>query len=264
MNSASLATSTEKNCLYCNLSMPIQANVCSKCNRDQRWYFNYLRIGDILLLVSLLISFGMMYLSYSNFQVAKIERDKASEALRRASAAEDKVTAGMQHLQHDIENRSEDVRRIESRVKEVVIEISKTKNELKGINKRVEKESDRVARVERDQEESTLVKIIKHGKSSELSEDALRGQIHQIMGPYTLTLPPAKVGLSGTFSAGVEGVFSLKAGRNDRIILHGVPLPTGNKITSMGVIEAKISLVCISDNVWDSLGETAIFADGGI
>jgi hypothetical protein len=258
-----VAASPEKKCIYCDLPIPINAHVCAKCGRDQRWYFNYVRIGDVFLLISILISVFIVYYSHKNLKEIQSEHVKASQAFERARAAEDKVEDSRSQLQKEIKKGDEDVARIGSLVREVETEIVKANQEVLNIKEKVKKESERVAKVEESQEQSTLVKTIIHKKSSNLSEDILRGQVHKVMGPYTLTLPPAKVGLSGTFRAGVSATFSVKARQEDLIILGGTSLSNGNKISSDGSTGAMIKLVCLNPNTWEDEGSNSTFIDGG-
>jgi hypothetical protein len=132
--SAANVKPSEKKCIYCYTPMSIYARVCSSCNRDQRWYLNYFRIADLLLLLSILISFGMVYFSYRNFHESREERVKASEALQRASKAEDLVKQGEQQLKQlqvaSIEGRKE-VNRITSLVKEAENKLAKVEEATK-------------------------------------------------------------------------------------------------------------------------------------
>lgn len=265
-NTESLIVTSDKKCIYCYSTMPAQANVCSKCRMDQRWYLNYFRIGDFLLMISLLISLGMMYFSHLNYKMAKSENIKASEAVERADKALIRASAVedmAKKLQADIQDKSDEVVRLGSGLHQFDIEITKTNSELTSINQRVEESSHGVSRLKEKIEQLTLIRIIKHEKSSILTEDLLRGQVHRIMGPYTLTLPPAKVGLWGAFGAGVNEVFSVKPSEGESIRLNLTPLVSGNKVTSLGEVGAKINFVCYDNGVWDAISSTAIFIDGG-
>lgn len=103
------AQALETKCAYCDSPMLLRARVCVNCNRDKRWFLNYFRGGDLLLLVSILVSFGMVYLSYQNFHEAREEHVKASEALKIASKAESIVIKGHEQLQQ-IEAANEEAR----------------------------------------------------------------------------------------------------------------------------------------------------------
>lgn len=261
MKSAALPETGGKRCYYCAQSIPVEAKVCSECGRNQRRLLNYGR--DILFLVSILISFGMVYVSYSNLEETRKEGVKATEAYRKATAAENKIEEDTKRLQLDIKKGEDDVIRIGLLLKEVETEILQAKKELRDIKEKASKESQRIGKVEILQDQATLVKTIVHDKSSTLSEDTLRGQVHLIMGPYTLTLPSARMGLSGTFIAGAQGVISLKAGPKDHIRLSGTPLANGQKISSMGDTGAKIDLMCLTPNTWETANSNSIFIDGG-
>lgn len=120
---------SEKKCTYCDSSMPIHARVCCKCSRDQRRYLNYFRIGDLLLLISLLISFGMVYFSYRNFHESREERIKASEALTQATAAKDLVAMTKRRL-------DQEVKRFGSLIKQAEIKLIKVEDVVNDLNKR--------------------------------------------------------------------------------------------------------------------------------
>jgi hypothetical protein len=93
------ATGSGKKCKYCDMSMPRLARVCVHCNRDQRWYLNYFRRGDLLLLIFILISLALVYFSHENFLKLREERLKAGEALQVALTAEDIVKKAQQELE---------------------------------------------------------------------------------------------------------------------------------------------------------------------
>ena len=154
-DTAAQVTPCEKKSTYCNTPMPVHARVCASCNRDQRWYLNYFRIGDLLLLVSILISFGMVLFSYWNFHESREERVKASDALQRASKAEDLVKQGEQQLKQlqvvTNEGRKEVVR-ITSLVKEAETKLTKVEDATKETRQRaadLSKQLDEYAKGER-------------------------------------------------------------------------------------------------------------------
>lgn len=133
-NSSVPLTSLEKKCTYCDTSMPIHARVCSNCNRDQRWYLNHFRVGDLLLFVFLLISFGVVYFSYRNFQESTEERVKASQALERTSAVENIVKQSkeqLEQLQRASEEGRKEVDRITSLVKEAETKLANVEDVTK-------------------------------------------------------------------------------------------------------------------------------------
>src|SRR5688500_824455 len=72
-----------KKCRYCLQDIPTIASVCSRCVRDQNPFFNHLKVDHIGLIIALI----MMVLAYLQFDEAKKERTKASEALERAQRA---------------------------------------------------------------------------------------------------------------------------------------------------------------------------------
>ena len=93
------ATGSGKKCKYCDMPMPRLARVCVHCNRDQRWYLNYFRRGDLLLLIFILLSLGLVYFSQENLRESREERIKAGEALQRSLSAEDLVKSAQQELE---------------------------------------------------------------------------------------------------------------------------------------------------------------------
>jgi transcriptional antiterminator Rof (Rho-off) len=115
------ATGSGKKCKYCDMPMPRLARVCIHCHRDQRWYLNYFRRGDLLVIIFILLSVALVYLSHENLRESREERVKAGEALQRAPSAEDIVKRAQQELeklrQSGEEGRKE-VDRITSLVKE--------------------------------------------------------------------------------------------------------------------------------------------------
>lgn len=116
------------NCRYCNQAIPIAASVCYICRRSQKWYFNYFRIADFLLLISICISFGMVYFSYKNTQltsqnlsVSRREAARASEAANRANEAWNLANQGqdkLTQLEPSVRQAKEDVSRINDLVKQ--------------------------------------------------------------------------------------------------------------------------------------------------
>jgi hypothetical protein len=88
-----------KKCKYCDMPLPRLARVCAHCRRDQRWYLNYFRRGDIILLIFILVSLVLVYFSYENLRKSGEERVKASEALQQALSAEDIVKKAQQEIE---------------------------------------------------------------------------------------------------------------------------------------------------------------------
>jgi hypothetical protein len=115
------ATVSGKKCKYCDMPMPRLARVCVHCNRDQRWYLNYFRPGDLFLLIFILVSLTLVYFFHENFLESREERGKAVEALQRALSAEDIVKKAQQELEKlklSGEEGRKEVDRITSLVKE--------------------------------------------------------------------------------------------------------------------------------------------------
>ena len=115
------ATGSGKKCKYCDMPMPRLARVCVHCSRDQRWYLNYFRRGDLLLLIFILGSLALVYFSHENFLEMREERGKAGEALQRALSAEDIVKKAQQELEKlklSGEEGRKEVARITSLVKD--------------------------------------------------------------------------------------------------------------------------------------------------
>lgn len=83
-----LLSSNEKNCRYCKSPIPIQASVCRHCGRHQICFFNHFRIDHI----GLIIAVGLFIVACFQFNEARKERTKATEALERAYHAEEMVS----------------------------------------------------------------------------------------------------------------------------------------------------------------------------
>jgi hypothetical protein len=75
----------EKNCRYCRTSIHPDASVCQHCRYHQRWWLNYFRFEQF----GVLVSIGLLALSFWQFTVALEQRTKADEALQRASQVEE-------------------------------------------------------------------------------------------------------------------------------------------------------------------------------
>lgn len=110
--------------------------------------------------------------------------------------------------------------------------------------------------------QTRLLEIVSHDKDSDVTESTMQGNIHRVMGAYTLTLPPARPGLHGLFVAQVASVFSIKASPNDHILLGGNELPKGNKISSDGYNSDHVYLRCLNANTWEAEA-SGLFTDGG-
>jgi hypothetical protein len=93
------AMGSGKKCKYCDRPMPRLARVCVHCKRDQRWYLNHFRPGDLLLLIFILVTLALVYFFHDKFLESKGERSKAGEALQRALPAEDIVKKAEQELE---------------------------------------------------------------------------------------------------------------------------------------------------------------------
>jgi hypothetical protein len=112
----------ERHCRYCSSIIPHSATVCSECGRDQRWYLNYFRIDH----VSLIIALVMMTIAYQQLQEVRRERVAASQALDRASKAEEKaakVTENLGAVQGRVERQEENIVLLAERAKQSFAEI---------------------------------------------------------------------------------------------------------------------------------------------
>src|SRR5271157_2770477 len=87
--------SNNKQCKYCTSDIPSTAKICPVCKFNQKWYLNYFRIGDILLLASISVSAFMVIFSYLNFHEAREERVKAAVALTTANDAANKASSAV-------------------------------------------------------------------------------------------------------------------------------------------------------------------------
>ncbi len=120
-------TGSGKKCKYCDMPMPRLARVCVHCHRDQRWYLNYFRSGDLLLLIFILGALVLLFFSYENLRQSREERVKAGEAFQRTLSAEDMVKKAQQELDKlklSGEEGKKEVDRIASLAKEAEVKLS--------------------------------------------------------------------------------------------------------------------------------------------
>jgi len=154
--------------------------------------------------------------------------------------------------------------RIDSALKDLINrQLEEQRIEKDGIIKQLEEQKENLSKLNENNEKSQLIKIVPHDRNSNLMDLDMQGQMHKLMGPYTLTLPPAAPGLHGYFVSEAKEVFHIKPYKNDHIVLWGNPIPNGNKVTSDGSKYATLYVSCWSENTWDAHAINSIFVDGG-
>ncbi len=84
-------TSKEKECKYCKSQMKTDATVCSTCHRNQKPIKDIVYPPNFIIIISLIISLGLLVLAYMQFYEAKKEREEASTALNQALIAKEEV-----------------------------------------------------------------------------------------------------------------------------------------------------------------------------
>jgi len=87
----------------------------------------------------------------------------------------------------------------------------------------------------------------------------------RVTGVAALTLPdPAGVGSQATFCSTTAAVFSLDPAHDEYIIMpDGTTLAIGNKVSSSGVANECITIICDIANYWRIIGAQGLFSDGG-
>ena len=137
------ATDSGKKCKYCDMPMPRLARVCFHCNRDQRWFSNYFRSGDVLLLIFILVSLALVYAFHENFLESREERGKAGEALQRALSAEDLVKKAEQELEK-LKRSGEEGRKEVDRITSLVKEAEGKLSAVETLTKEARQKADRL------------------------------------------------------------------------------------------------------------------------
>jgi hypothetical protein len=137
------ATGSGKRCKYCDMPMPRLARVCAHCQRDQRWYLNYFRRGDILLMIFILVSFVLVYFSYENLRESREERSKAGEAFQRGLSAEDIVQKAQQELEK-LKLSGEEGRKEVDRITNLVKEAEGKLSAVETLTKEARQKADRL------------------------------------------------------------------------------------------------------------------------
>ena len=107
------------------------------------------------------------------------------------------------------------------------------------------------------------VPIITDSATGNVTAAQMKGQVHNITGAYTLSLPTAVVGYNATFRATTAAVFSIDVVTGtDVIVLNGTALTAGYKATSDGTIYAEISCRCDVAGKYTCWSKS-LFVDGG-
>jgi hypothetical protein len=108
------------------------------------------------------------------------------------------------------------------------------------------------------------VRTTSHGATEAVAAATMYGNIHQITGNYTVTLPAAVVGMSATFRASSAAAFSVDTNAADHFEdYEGTALDAGDKLTSSGVKNEWIDIYCESANTWIVRRQGGVIIDGG-
>jgi hypothetical protein len=137
------APGSGKKCKYCDMPMPRLARVCVHCNRDQRWFSNHFRFGDLLLLILILVSLALVYSFRENLLESREERGKAGEALRRELSAEDIVKKAEQELEK-LKLSGEEGRKGVDRITSLVKEAEGKLSAVETLTKEARQKADRL------------------------------------------------------------------------------------------------------------------------
>lgn len=106
--------------------------------------------------------------------------------------------------------------------------------------------------------------VLTNGATADITSSQMRGQTHLVTGAYTLDLPTAAVGLSSTFIATTAAVFSLDLETGtDIIILNGVALTAGNKVTTDGTVNATLYVESSATGYYRVNTIVGVASDGG-
>jgi len=109
-----------------------------------------------------------------------------------------------------------------------------------------------------------LTSILTNGATADVTAAQMRGQTHLVTGAYTLDLPTAAVGLCGTFIATTAAAFSLDVETvGDIIILNGVALAAGNRVTTDASINATLYVESTATGYYRVNTIVGIASDGG-
>lgn len=110
----------------------------------------------------------------------------------------------------------------------------------------------------------SVLQITSHSATEAVTAATMYGNVHKITGAYTVTLPAAVVGMSGTFRASIAAVFSVDTNASDHFETYdGTVLDAGDKLTSSGVKNEWLDIYCESANTWIVRRQGGVFIDGG-
>jgi hypothetical protein len=133
-------------CKYCDSCISKEAKICSTCHHYKRWWRNYLRAEHI----GLLIAFGIMIVSYMQFNEARKDRVKAQEALDKVSDVNNKVKSldaklaeaqkridELNILKEAAQKGTQDVAKILEYSRSLQVQIEEGRKQLEKIDKRL-------------------------------------------------------------------------------------------------------------------------------
>lgn len=198
-----------KKCRYCSSPILAAAKVCPICKLNQRWWLNYFRIGDLLLLISICISFGMVYFSYSNFHEAREERIKASDAANRALQAENLVKAANERVAV-IEESSRETENQIKKVRDNIVKEYKTISVQVSLLKEINMLSSLAAKAISDQEAQAYRELEKYAKDPNKKhlKAMAEGEIAKVKTAYVLSHPSENRTLTYTAPDGTKKIDS--------------------------------------------------------
>jgi hypothetical protein len=108
-----------------------------------------------------------------------------------------------------------------------------------------------------------VIVITDSGTANTLANE-MRGQVHKITGAYTRSMATAAVGMNATFESTTAAVYSIDVTTGtDVIILNGVALAAGNKVTSGGLAYERLYCECLVANVYECMTIRGVHSDGG-
>jgi len=105
--------------------------------------------------------------------------------------------------------------------------------------------------------------IISVAANTVLTAAQCKGQVVLVSDSYTVTLPPVVVGASVTVRGIQATPIYVDANASDRIVLNGIALDDGDKITSPSVSGCQATLIGDSAIGWTVLGMIGGWVDGG-
>lgn len=145
-----------KKCRCCSESIAPDASICPQCHSNQSPWKQFARVENLSVIVTfltLVVTAGMMWLSYEQWKDAKHQRAEAADALERAKKAESSVL------------------RSEGALKVIVRRVEETDSRIKSIRLAAEASEHTLAAMVRDTQ-SRVGSL--HGLASRANEEVVR------------------------------------------------------------------------------------------